>query len=197
MANKSGIVKTAKTTVEGASEDASLPDPSQTARRFLLVCLIAAVVVALIANAAGWTNKPFVPAQGNEANFALFAGFYAAAQVIERLMELVSPLLPFWKLPSDVKGDKKAELAQTKADRAKAVMGIATLAGVATSAGLGLYFLTAIGMHVTRFVDIAVTAVVIGAGTKPLHDLISNIQNKNNPTSGTESGQGSETAGGQ
>jgi hypothetical protein len=50
------------------------------------------------------------------------------------------------------------------------------LAAVACGA-LGLYFLKAIGVQdVSSWVDIAVSSLVIGGGTKPLHDLIKNIE---------------------
>jgi hypothetical protein len=185
MANKTGKITAAPAAAAGGSEDASLPDPTQTARLFLCGCIVLALVVAIVADRLDWATRAFAPAQDPAANFALFSGFYVAAQVIERLMELVSPLLPLWGLPAGFSTDPKVRAVQVKADRAKAALGVATVAGVVASAGLGLYFLTAIGMHVSRMVDIAVTGLVIGAGTKPLHDLITNLQNKNTPSSGT------------
>ena len=162
--------------------DGSLPDPTSIARIFLFACIVAALVVAIVANSAGWATKSFNPAQVEEANFALFAGFYVAAQVIERLMELFSPLLPFWKLPTDMaNADPKVKVAQVKADRAKAVLGLALLAGVAISAAFGLYFLKAVGMDVPRMPDIFFTGLIIAAGTKPLHDFITGLQNKSTP----------------
>jgi hypothetical protein len=73
--------------------DKSLPDASSKARLALALPLVLAVVVAVAMNVAGWTNDPFTPPEG-DFNFALFAGFYVGAQVIERLMELVAPVRP-------------------------------------------------------------------------------------------------------
>ncbi|HWI95462.1 MAG TPA: hypothetical protein VNS60_05280 [Solirubrobacterales bacterium] len=177
----------------GADADKSLPDPTGAAKLTLLGLLGVGIVLSIILNAVGWTTRAFQPAQDATANFALFAGFYVAAQIIERLLEVVSPLLPPWHLPGD---DEAAKVAHAKADRAAIALGIATLAGVGASCGFGLYFLAAVGIGVEttaagtvstipHTVDAIVTGLTIGAGTKPLHDLISNIQNKNNPKTGT------------
>lgn len=173
--------------------DKSLPDPTSTAKLTLLLLLLAALGLSVLMNWQGWATRAFQPAQDATANFALFAGFYIAAQIIERLLEVVSPLLPPWPL----KGNGDAKAAQAKADRGALMLGLATLAGVAVSYAFGLYFLTAVGIGVEtaqdgsvistipRMVDALATGLVIGAGTKPLHDLITNIQNKNSPTTKT------------
>jgi hypothetical protein len=187
MGNKTGKIKAEPAGPDGG--DASLPDPTKTARLFLAGCVVAAAIVAIVENAAGWATKAFDPAQVPAANFALFAGFYVGAQVIERLMELVSPLLPFWRLPASVaSAEPKVQVAQVKADRAKAVLGLALLAGVVLSAAFGLYFLKAIGMEVSRGWDIFFTGLIIAAGTKPLHDFITGLQNKNTPNTNNSVG---------
>jgi hypothetical protein len=164
--------------------DTSLPDPTRAAKVTLAAMLGLAVVLAVLMNAFGWTSGAFKPATAGVANFALFAGFYVAAQVIERLLEIVSPLLPFW--PPNTEDDAAVQAAHTKADRAALAMGIATLAGVAASCAFGLYFLAAIGMtSVSHSIDAIVTGLTIGAGTKPLHDLITGIQSKTTPVTGT------------
>jgi len=187
MKNKHGKIEPAPAGPDGG--DTSLPDPTSLARLFLLVCIVAAAVIAIVANAAGWATKAFEPAQVPAANFALFAGFYVGAQVIERLMELISPLLPFWGLPEGMaNAEAKVKVAQVKADRAKAALGLALLAGVVLSAAFGLYFLQAIGMDVSRGLDIFFTGLIIAAGTKPLHDFITGLQNKNTPNTGNSVG---------
>jgi hypothetical protein len=173
--------------------DKSLPDPTSTAKWLLAGLLVAAVALAIVANAAKWTATPFRPAKDQAAEFALFAGFYVAAQVIERLMELVSSFLPWpgWKTPNDLlvgldAAEKKTVTASyLKADRATVALGVTTILGVVASFLFGLYFLQSVGITASRTVDVAVTGMTIGAGTKPLHDLISSLQNKNTPTTGT------------
>jgi len=200
MANALGKIKAPpKTTAPAgggeppAPADTSLPDPTRYAKRALLVSLLVAAAVAVIWNELGHVASPFVPAADEEANFAFFAGFYAAAQVIERLMELVSPFLPWWDVPaaptpagvpSQVQADT-AKAAQVKADRSTASHGVAAVMGVAVSCGFGLFFLRTVGFEVSNTVDTFATGVLIAAGTKPLHDFISGLQNKNTPTTGT------------
>jgi len=200
MANKLGKIKAPPktTTPPGGSEppagaDTSLPDPTSIAKWALGGMLLVALAVALIWNHFGETGTPFMPSQDKAANFALFAGFYAAAQVIERLLELISPTLPWWDVPeppvvdgtaSDIQ-KATAKAAQVKADRAAAAHGIAAVFGVAASCGFGLFFLHAVGFHVSNTIDTFATGIIIAAGTKPLHDFISGLQNKNTPTTGT------------
>lgn len=126
-----------------------------------LTLLLLSAAVAAIASSAGWWHTPFIPSMTKTANFALFAGFYVAAQAIERLLEIPAPLI-----------------SKKRADRAQVMMGVATLFGVIASFAFGLYFLRAIGMTTARWIDIFVSGLVVGAGTKPLHDLISAIQSQ-------------------
>lgn len=172
-----------------ANADQSLPDPTKHALGWLGALLALAAIVAIGLNAAGLTGAPFDPPRG-DFNFALFAGFYAAAQIIERLMELVVPFLPV-KLPAlpagATSGDRAARAAQVKADRAKMALGLATLLGVAASCGFGLFFLETIGIHTpSNTIDGLATGIVIAAGTKPLHDFISLLQNRDNPRTGSD-----------
>jgi hypothetical protein len=199
MANALGKIKAPpKTTAPAGGEppapaDTSLPDPTKYAKWALGGALLVALGVALVWNGVGHVGTPFVPAEDEEANFAFFAGFYAAAQVIERLLELVSPFLPWWKIPAaptpagaptQVQADT-AKAAQVKADRSIASHGVAAVLGVAASCGFGLFFLHAVGFHVSNTIDTFATGILIAAGTKPLHDFISGMQNKNTPTTGT------------
>jgi hypothetical protein len=165
--------------------DTSLPDPTKFARWTLFVLLLVSLALAVALNFFGVTAEEFEPSKVATANFALFAGFYVAAQVIERLMELVSPLLPWWPMPNTIT-DPTVKAAQIKSDRAKVTLGLASVAGVTLSCLLGLFFLSAIGMHVSHTVDSLVTGLVIAAGTKPLHDFLTLLQNKNVPATGTE-----------
>jgi len=145
------------------------------------VALLLAIAVAMVLNALHLTTRAFVPPPG-DVNFVLLAAFYAAAQIIERTMELVAPLLPAWP-EKDSTGNVRA--AYIKADRAKLALGAAAILGVIASAAFGLYFLRVLGIHATHTVDTIATGLLIGAGTKPLHDFISLIQKPTNPTTGT------------
>ena len=190
------VVPTAGAEAEGAEEaepgaaaavvpaetgDKSLPDPSARAQAWLALGVVLSVVAAWLMNSVfDWTTRAWVPPEG-DFNFSIFAAFYATAQVIERGMELVTP----W-LPADtgaLTGD--AKVAQAKADRAKMALAVATVAGVVAANAFGLYFLATLGIHATHTVDSIATGLVIAAGTKPLHDFISLLQNQNNPETKT------------
>jgi hypothetical protein len=200
MTNALGMIKAPpKTTAPAgggeppAPADTSLPDPTKVAKWALGGMLLLALAVAVVWNQIGHAGAPFMPAEDEAANFALFAGFYAAAQVIERLLELVSPILPFWDVPDPPTPNgagtavqmATAKAAQVKADRAAAAHGVAAVLGVAASCAFGLFFLQAVGFHVSNTIDTFATGIIIAAGTKPLHDFISGLQNKNTPTTGT------------
>jgi hypothetical protein len=168
----------------GAAEsgDKSLPDPSAWARGWLLAGIVLAIGAAILMNSVfGWTAKAWAPPKG-DFNFSVFAAFYAAAQIIERGMELVAPLLP--ADTGSLTGD--AKVAQVKADRAKMTLAVASLAGVVASNAFGLFFLSTLGISASHTIDSIATGLVIAAGTKPLHDFISLLQNQNNPETKTK-----------
>lgn len=111
---------------------------------------------------------PFSPAP----EISVFALLYVFAQTIERLLEPVSAFY-------DAKVDRVAATPQTDSRRRKvvALWAAASILGMLGSAWLGVFLLRLVGVvDAPYFVDIAVTGVVVGAGTKPLHDLISHIQ---------------------
>jgi hypothetical protein len=97
-------------------------------------------------------------------NFSIFAAFYAAAQIIERAMELVTPLLPV-----DVSGatGDDGKVAQAKADRAKMALAVASVAGVVVANAFALFFSRNWVSTPATPVDSIGTGLVIAAGTKP------------------------------
>jgi hypothetical protein len=75
--------------------------------------------------------------------------------------------------------DAKAGAATVKGNRAVIFWGIATSVAVLTSAGLKLYFLRVVGIaDAPRVWEVLATGLIIGGGTKPLHDLVELIQAK-------------------
>jgi hypothetical protein len=140
------------------------------ARWLGLAMLLAAAAIAFIVGDGG-TAPFFQPSEW----FILLAGFYVAAQAVERLLQPLAEIIP----PRAQSGAGKAvENLRAKNDRAIILLGLACLAGVALSAGAGLYFLDAISAskEPPRGLDIFVTGLIIAGGTKPLHDLISRIE---------------------
>jgi len=132
--------------------------------------LAAALVTALLADVTGVDqDPPFDPKALPEPGLAVFAGFAAAAVIVERVLELLSPFVPWWAPPTP-------RVEQKKADRGYAMIGIATLLGVLASAACGLYFGHAIGMSLSRWADILLTGLAIGGGAKGLHEVLKSLQ---------------------
>ena len=72
-----------------------------------------------------------------------------------------------------------AVLAQKKNERAIAYWAIATCFAFTGPALFGIFFLRVVsvaGAAPNRFLDMLLTALIVGAGTKPVHDAISGIE---------------------
>jgi hypothetical protein len=80
----------------------------------------------------------------------------------------------------------QAVIDKKTANRTILFWAIASICGLAVSGGFGLFLLQSItSTHVNSFLDLCITGLVIGAGTKPLHDLITNIQTGTSQSSST------------
>jgi hypothetical protein len=99
------------------------------------------------------------------------------------------------KAAVDLAAAAQAELDQRRADKAVAYWALASILGLLLSATLGIYLLHIVGLRsdglaadgtwavgilsatgIRHMLDLLVTGLAIGGGTKPLHDLISNLQ---------------------
>jgi hypothetical protein len=157
-----GAIAPADAPVSGTGDEVSSTPPARWVAMALLVVGLA------LAYLIPEKDATFKPAEG----FGILAGFYIAAQAIERLLEL---------LPAGL-GSKQA-----KANRAVIFPGIGFILAVLLAEWLGLFYIQAIGVtDLSRNVDIIVTALAIGGGTKPLHDGIKRIEKaKETPPSTT------------
>jgi len=132
---------------------------------------------------------------------ALFGVLFAFATAVERILEPFARFLPGQHAKGDLERavanlankyhdathDDLIQVAHAKSmvDKGRANRGLVSwglavaLATVASSAG-GLYLLHAIAGEqwsgVAVWVDAIVTGIVVGSGTKPLHDVISRVQ---------------------
>jgi hypothetical protein len=111
---------------------------------------------------------------------SIFAVLFIMAQAIERLLEPFTHILPGQDKPTE--GDNcEAISADLRRKRSNIIWAMASLLGMLSSAYLGVFLLHAIGVaSAPPLLDIAVTGMAIGAGTKPLHDLISKIEKSKN-----------------
>lgn len=81
-----------------------------------------------------------------------------------------------------------AKITKRKKERQIAFWAIATVVGLFAAALMGVFLIGAIadlalGSRPNRVLDLAVTGLVIGAGTKPTHDLIESLSKKADPPS--------------
>ncbi|HEX5374968.1 MAG TPA: hypothetical protein VFW48_02310, partial [Solirubrobacterales bacterium] len=84
-----------------------------------------------------------------------------------------------------------AKLARKQAERALIFFAISSFAALALCAAIGLGLITAMcekpPAPYIRAIDVALTGLIIGAGTKPLHDLISRVEKAKEKADGSTS----------
>src|SRR5919107_6167873 len=125
---------------EQDTEDAELPDPSRSSVGWAAAFLGAALAAALLADLTNLDKDPaFDPKAVPGGGVAIFAGFIAASVVIERLLELAAPFLPWWDHGRARSLGTQAAIAQKKVDRGYVMITLAALLGVVASAASGLY----------------------------------------------------------
>jgi hypothetical protein len=134
---------------------------------------------------------------GNQ--MSAFGVLFVFAAAVERLLEPLSQWLPGRRTKdeyermvaavanrhptmtlADVAG-AKARWERARANRTVLVWGLATAVSTVASAAGGFYLLRMLSANadwqgVATWVDALVTGLVVGSGTKPLHDLISRVQ---------------------
>jgi hypothetical protein len=136
--------------------------------------------------------------------FTIFAPLYVLAQGIERVIEPFSKFFGAAGTGKATNDEAKKERNEAFADLAEAVdppdatkqaaataqalvnrirrnsavfaWGLASFLGMVASGCFGILLLQAAGFDVPAFWDISLTGLAVGSGTKPLHDLISNMQ---------------------
>jgi hypothetical protein len=75
--------------------------------------------------------------------------------------------------------NKQAEADRLRERRTIIFWAIASICGLGISGGFGFFLLQSVSITpVNSFLDLAITGLTIGAGTKPLHDLITSMQTK-------------------
>jgi hypothetical protein len=160
---------------------------------FVLVAIGTGVAYTLIR--WGRWNNPFEI--GNQVS--AYAALIVFAGAVERVLEPFSNLLPGTRARARYESavaalanahpaaslhevaTAKAKLDQALANRTVLMWGLATAVAAVVSAAGGFYILHMIAAkdwsdHIPTWVDALVTGLVVGTGTKPLHDLISRAQ---------------------
>lgn len=166
-----------------------------------VVWVIIALALVVAGGFAAWGiyewQEPelFVPAAG----ISVFAPMYVIAQAIERLLEPFTSMLGGKPADSSEEAKKKDEAKakveehlaandlasavkwQAVVDRIKRnttviAWGAASCIAMLVSGWLGFRLLQGTGLDAPAGFDVVITGLAIGSGTKPLHDLISNLQ---------------------
>jgi hypothetical protein len=188
----------------GVSDEKSGADWWAVISAMALVAVAAFVAIFFIKDSGFSTRGEPRPVDG----LTIFAVFFVAAQAIERLLEpfasWIDPKMndeveqakaeaenafaDYLARSRDIgavtskmneAARKKVRALKSRANRKIVFWAVATAIATFAAAGLKLYFLQAVGIARTpRALDIIATGLIIGAGTKPLHDLVTMISAK-------------------
>jgi hypothetical protein len=168
------------------------------------IAAIGAVAFVMWLAYADWIKPAVIQLK---ASYVPFAGVVVVAAALERLLEPLSDVLlpkdPPKQQAAQTKtaaqaaaADPDENTAQVKPlvdkaakkqaaadarpmDRTIMFWVIASACGLVLAGSFGFFLLQPVASnHVNRALDLVVTGLAIGAGTKPLHDLITNIQSK-------------------
>jgi len=138
------------------------------------------------------TPAPFTPVEG----ISVFAVMYIFAQGLERLMDPILSLYGGKKEALKARDEASAEankahaasnlvklanaeeeVTQERANLAILAWGLASFLAMLGSGFLGMYLLRAVGLSsAPAWLDIPLTGLAIGGGTKPLHDLVKSVE---------------------
>ena len=178
---------------DASAKTASARSPNVLAWYALVVAV--AVGAFFIARDVAPDNPPLVDVD----NFSIFAPMYIVAQAIERFLEPISRWSdPTRALKVAVANAKKASadgaagtatalataqatLADARGKRAIKLWAFASVVSLFVCAFFGLGLIEAVSKTPSpndnvQALDVILTGLAIGAGTKPLHDLISRIE---------------------
>jgi hypothetical protein len=194
--NGNGAAPAAAPELEAAAVPSKPASPLAVLTSFGIVG--AGTLVAFVLWKTNHTGTPFKI--GNQTS--AYAGATAFAAAVERFLEPFSQLLPggrkaraeYERLIAGLANRQpgvdlekiaaaKARMDHSTANRAVVLWGLATgLATVVAALG-GFYFLHMIAADgwtpsgIPLWVDALATGLIVGTGTKPLHDLITKLQN--------------------
>jgi hypothetical protein len=149
-----------------------------------------------------WMDQPVFQVQGE---MSVFAALFVFAAAVERILEPFTRWMPgrtqqerYERAVADMENgmpgatnavaQAKAAVDQARASRGVLMWGLATGLATVLSAFGGFYLLRLINATpdtwsaVPQWIDALVTGLVVGSGTKPLHDVINNVQRRGNTT---------------
>lgn len=188
----------------GASGGDAVAPPATTSVNWLLACYAAVAAGALISVLLWHVRHPsgFAPGAG----ISLFAPLYILAQAIERLLDpltsFVSSAAPAGA-GTEADANRRVQKAEAILNVNTAIVGgnaqlaadwqavvdqirknttilawtAASVLALLACGVFGLYMMRMAGFKsVPEWADVLITGLAVGSGTKPLHDLITNLQ---------------------
>jgi hypothetical protein len=185
---------------------------------YVLIALGAWFGTLLTATAKAVT---FLPPENGFDSIGFLALFFVMAQAVERLMEPLAEVnFKFMgsarkqkenerdqkikaaedstnaaarQENADAAATSEAEATQVAANTKVFIWALASFVAMLASGATKVYFLPALGFNnVPDYLNILITGLVIGGGTKPLHDLIKLIEKKGDSSSEDEGDEGGE-----
>ena len=98
------------------------------------------------------------------------------------------------KAALDAAAAARADAAEVKGNKAVIFWAIATVLAILAASALKLYLLRVVGIAAPpRALEILATGLIVGAGTKPLHDIVEMIQAKKDSAQGAATAQKTAT----
>jgi hypothetical protein len=154
----------------------------------------------------GINNMVAPPVFRVDNQMSAFGALFAAAAAVERVLEPITRWMPGRKsqqkyeqsladMANGVPGamhaaaTAKAQVERDRSSRGVIMWGLATAVATVVSSAGGFYLLHVLSANpdwdaVPRWVDALITGLVVGSGTKPLHDLVTRAQKKANNGNG-------------
>lgn len=138
--------------------------------------------LATVAQGVGIFGLIYIAAQGLERGLEPFASFDPKKKDLVQKRDKAAAAADTGSGDAADAAEKQAKLDVWRADRTLILWGVATLLGMGLSSTFGIYLLNIAiatpqgGSAPNQTLDILITGLVIGGGTKPLHDLITRIQ---------------------
>lgn len=150
-------------------EPSEIPSPSGWASVAKINLYLGAIGLAILFGIYFKQTALQIPTEA----FVAFALFFIAALAIERLLEPIASLIEMLT--------RSGSRLQTRANVSSVTTGAAVVLGVLASGLLGLFLIESVASefvsnNLNRTVDVLISGLAMGAGTKPLHDLIGRIE---------------------
>jgi predicted lipid-binding transport protein (Tim44 family) len=184
---------------------AAAPDPETTRSGIIprwqfYAASLALIAIGVLAGTYVYDHLSGGVAFSPPTGIGIFALFYVVAQVIERIQEPFAPLVQEDKKDegqakqardeavaaalstpttqnASAAANAQAVVEQRRANTRVLLFGTGALLGMVGCGYLHAFFLKTVGVSgIQPWVDLLITGLVVGGGTKLLHDLISNLQ---------------------